>query len=91
MMWWVAFFACGGGSSFIVDGTVVEVDAASLRVAPTEVPGVTSEPTSPFTVEDSGLVEGLRPGDRILGRSDVTESGHVMRKVRVVGHGVPPQ
>lgn len=91
-MWMLAaVLACGGDDTYILDGTVVDVESGAVRVDHAEVTGVVPQATSEFRVEDPALLRDLTPGDRILGRFDMTGEGPVMRKVRVVGSEVPPQ
>lgn len=91
---WVlaAVVACSQGDAYIVEGTVVEVRGRYEVVVDHEaIEGLMGAMTMPFEVRDPAVIEGLKPGDRIVARLIIDAKGSYLERVRVSGHGPPPK
>lgn len=83
----VLLAACWGANAYIVEGTVVEVNAPTeLVVDHEEVKGLMGPMTMPFKLARPELADGVRRGDRVVARLIVGSDGAVLDKVRVTGH-----
>lgn len=88
----LALLACGGDPTYIVEGTVVEVNApAEVVVDHEDIPGLMSAMVMPFTVADPRMLDGVTPGDRVLARYELGRTGGRLTRLRVTGHGPPPE
>lgn len=89
--WLPALLACGGGDVFIVEGTVVEVRAPHEVVLDhEEIPGLMGAMVMPFDVAHPALLDGLKPGTRVVARYRVAEEGSELVRIRVTGQGPAP-
>ncbi len=88
----LALAACWGSNAYIVEGTVVEVTGpTSVLLDHKAIEGLgMGAMVMDFTVADAGLLEGVKPGDRVYARMAMEPKGAVLHKVRVTGHGPPP-
>jgi protein SCO1 len=84
---------CGGGETFIVEGTVVEVRPPDEVVLDHEpIPGLGMDAmVMPFDVAAPAMLEGLRPGSKVVARYRVSEAGSELVRIRVTGHGPAPE
>jgi Uncharacterized protein SCO1/SenC/PrrC, involved in biogenesis of respiratory and photosynthetic systems len=62
--------------SYQVKGVVIDLSPQSkeVKIRHEEVPGFMPAMTMPFDVKDARLIEGLKPGDRVSFRLNVTET-----------------
>lgn len=86
-------FACWGDNAHIVEGTVVEVTAADEVVLDHDAIKSLGmgRMTMPFHVEDPALLKNLHPGQRVIARMEVGESGGYLTKIRVTGTRAVPK
>jgi protein SCO1/2 len=83
--------SCWGDNAYIVEGTVVEVNAPhEVVVAHEEIKGLMGAMTMPFQVHDPGLIAALEPGDRITARLMLEQDGSYLSRIRVTGKGPVP-
>jgi len=76
--------ACGGGNSYVLDGTVREVRSATEVVVDHEaIAGLMGPMVMPFQLAEP--MTGLKPGDRIHAQLEIV-GGTRLTQVRVVGH-----
>ena len=81
---------CTTQPTFIVEGTVVEVQTEQVVIDHDEIAGFMGAMTMPFDVSDPALLEGLEPGDKVVGRLVVLGTQSRLEKIRVTGKGPPP-
>jgi protein SCO1/2 len=88
---WLAT-ACWQDPSYIVEGTVVELQGPTRVVVDhADVPGLMPAMVMPFDVADPSLLADVRPGSRILARYELSEGGSKLTAVRVTGQGPAPR
>ncbi len=81
--------ACWGQNAYIVEGVVVEVPSETRVILDhEEIPGFMAPMVMPFEVRDASLLEGVRPGDRVIARLMVEEDRSFLDAVRVSGRGM---
>jgi protein SCO1/2 len=84
--------ACSGDRTFIVEGTVLEVHPPTEIVVDHEdIAGLMPAMVMPFEVSDPAMLEGVRPGSRILARYELLEGGSRLTRVRVTGQVPLPE
>ena len=82
---------CWGKDAYIVEGTVIEVTSSSeVVIDHEEVYGLMGAMVMPFRVRDPALLDGVRPGARVVARLRTRPEGAFLDKLRVTGHGVVP-
>jgi protein SCO1/2 len=89
-MWWL-LAACFDGDVYIVEGTVTEVGPDEVTLDHEPIAGLMGAMVMPFPVQDKAMLQGLKPGDRVIARYELTETSGKLVAVRVVGHGPVPQ
>lgn len=91
MIGWLVLLACWGDRSYIVEGTVVQVNGPDeVVIDHAEIPGLMGPMVMPFSVRDPSLLDGVEPGHRVLARLDLAEDGGHLAKLRVTGRGAIP-
>ncbi|MFT5453967.1 MAG: protein SCO1/2 [Myxococcota bacterium] len=80
--------ACWGSNAYIVEGTVIEVTGPRDLVLDHEaIDGLgMSAMVMDFRVSDPGMLDGIKPGDRVYARMILEREGAVLEKLRVTGH-----
>ncbi len=63
-----------------IRGTVVSVDpdSGSVNLDHEEIPGVMAAMKMEYQVKDVGMLEGLKPGDRVSGRLQVRDGEYLI-------------
>lgn len=91
-MYWFALWllGCGSGSTYIVEGVVVDLSDGMVVVDHGPIEGFTGAMTTPFLVDDAAVLAELERGHRILGRLRVDGAHTELEKVRVVGKAPVP-
>jgi len=89
-MWTLLLWACWGTDAYIIEGTVVRVSGEQVVLDHKEVAGLMPAMVMPFDVADPALLQGLKPGDRIIARYHLADGGGELRKLRVTGSGPVP-
>lgn len=90
-MWLLWLAACGGGTTYIVEGQVLDKTSPTTIVVDHDpIAGFMPAMTMPFEVKDPSLVAEVVPGDRILARLVVDDGSSWLAAVRVVGHDELP-
>lgn len=84
-------FACWGDNAYIVEGVVVEVRDGRVTLDHDDIPGLMPAMVMEFEVSDPAQLESLRPGHRVLARYMLRDTGGRLERIRVTGHGPPPQ
>jgi protein SCO1/2 len=83
--------ACNQVPTYIVEGSVVEVRPPTEVVLDhKDIPGLMPAMIMPFDVADPHLLDGLHPGNLVVGRLVVDQQGAKIVKLRVTGEGTPP-
>ncbi len=83
--------ACWGDNAYILQGVVVDRPSATeVVIAHDEIAGLMPAMTMPFAVRDASVLDGVKPGDRVLARLLVEPDGSRLARVRVVGTGAIP-
>jgi protein SCO1/2 len=85
--------ACWGDNAHIVEGTIVEVPSADQIVLdhdPIKSLGM-DRMTMPFQVRDPEVLANLKPGQRVIARLEIDESGGHLAKIRVTGTRAVPE
>lgn len=92
-MWlWLGLTACDTGAAYIVEGTVMEVTPPTqVVISHEEIQGLMGPMTMPFQVAEPAMLEGVTPGDRVYARLVVGDGGGELVRLRVTGHGPPPE
>lgn len=86
-LWW----ACASGDTYIVEGTVVSLSGErTVTLDHREVRGLMGPMVMPFEVSDPTLLEGVRPGARVVARLRIDGSTSQIEALRVTGHGDVP-
>ena len=84
--------ACWGSDAYIVEGTVVEVSGVRTVVIDHKaIEGLMPEMVMDFEVKSPEMLDGVQPGDRVLGRLILGKRGSYLAKLRVVGKGMVPK
>lgn len=92
MLWWLwGLVSCATDPTFVVEGVVVEVHPGEVVIDHQPIAGFLDAMTNPFELADAGLVEGVRPGHRVIGRIRVAGDRTTLEKLRVVGQGPAPE
>lgn len=92
MIGWIVLAACGGNNAYILEGTVVEVKPEVAVIAHDRIEGLGMDAmTMPFSVHDAAVLQGVAPGDRVVARLIIDETGSWLERVRVTGHGAVPE
>lgn len=87
----LGLLACWGDRAYIVEGTVVEVHAPDEIVVDHEdIPNLMPAMVMPFKVAEPAMLDGVRPGSRIVARYELLDDGSRFTRLRVVGQGEPP-
>jgi protein SCO1/2 len=78
--------------TFPLKGEVMEVDTVNLRViiAHEEIPDYMAAMTMPFKVKDQALLQGISPGDSVLGTLSVSRTGSWLSAITVYGQTGSP-
>lgn len=84
--------ACWGAHAYIVEGTVVELRPPSEVVLDHEdVPGLMGPMIMPFAVADPAMLDGLKPGTRVVARYELGEVGGKLTRLRITGQLPAPE
>ncbi len=88
----VGLAGCWGERAFILEGQVLEqLDADTIVVDHDPVQGLMPAMVMPFDVSEAGILDGVRPGARIVARLMKEDGKVVIDKLRVTGHApLPP-
>ncbi len=87
----VRLVACSGDPTYIVEGTVVSVEAPATVVLDHDaIRGLMEPMVMPFTVEDPAWLKMLEPGHRVIGRLRREGADLTLERLRVVGREAPP-
>ena len=82
-----------GAKSYLLEGTVVEVDPANRKITinHTEIPGFMPAMIMPFAVrrEDAALLDIVSPGDEVTARLVVPDTRYWLEALVVVKPGTP--
>ena len=92
MMLVMFLLSCWGANTYIVEGTVIEVNPPDEVVVDHEdIDGLMDAMVMAFPVSDAGMLQGLKPGDRILARYELNAPRGELTRIRVTGSGPVPQ
>lgn len=84
--------ACWGAHAYIVEGTVVELHPpAEVVLDHEDVPGLMGPMIMPFAVADPAMLDGLKPGTRVVARYELGEEGGKLTRVRITGQLPAPE
>ncbi|MCA9566566.1 MAG: copper-binding protein [Myxococcales bacterium] len=88
----LVLLGCWGKDTYIVEGTVVELQGHDQVLLDHEKVDGLGMPAMvmAFRAHDPALLEGLEPGHRVVARFEILENGGQLTKVRITGKGPPP-